>query len=197
MHTRTHTQWAHSFTYPTTLAEGGYAARMRKPVEIMLVPMIDIFTVLVTFLLMTAVFSRITILQLELPSANDTSVGPPPEFRLEVIVRHEGLELTNGTELIATIPSVNGQYDLKTLSSMALDLKRQYPQAKDASVLLERDIQYDYLIQVMDAIRTTEVTEPQVSADPAAAVAPPAITEGARQPTTVELFTNVSVGEAP
>ena len=43
--------------------------RVRKPVEMMLVPMIDIFTVLVTFLLMTAVFSRITILQLDLPSA--------------------------------------------------------------------------------------------------------------------------------
>ena len=53
-----YTRFAQSFTYPTALAEGGYAARLRKPVEIMLVPMIDIFTVLVTFLLMTAVFSR-------------------------------------------------------------------------------------------------------------------------------------------
>jgi biopolymer transport protein ExbD len=32
--------------------------RVRKPTELLLVPMIDIFTVLVTFLLMTAVFSR-------------------------------------------------------------------------------------------------------------------------------------------
>jgi biopolymer transport protein ExbD len=186
-----YSRFAHSFTYPTALADGGYAARLRKPVEVMLVPMIDIFTVLVTFLLMTAVFSRITILQLELPSANDTSAGPPPEFRLEVIVRQEGLELTNGTELIATIPSVNGQYDLKTLSGMALDLKRQYPQANDASVLLERDIQYDYLIQVMDAIRSTEVSEPQAATQPAAAMATPATNA------KVELFTNVSVGEAP
>src|SRR5438270_4535830 len=39
----------------------------RKPAELLLVPMIDIFTVLVTFLLMTAVFSRTVILQLNLP----------------------------------------------------------------------------------------------------------------------------------
>ena len=51
---------------------------MRKPAELMLVPMIDIFTVLVTFLLMTAVFSRITILQLDLPSAN---AGAAPHRR--------------------------------------------------------------------------------------------------------------------
>ena len=37
----------------------------RKPAELLLVPMIDIFTVLVTFLLMTAVFSRTVILQTE------------------------------------------------------------------------------------------------------------------------------------
>ena len=62
----------------------------------MLVPMIDIFTVLVTFLLMTAVFSRITILELDLPSSASKTVSAPA-FRLEVIVRKEGLELTNGT----------------------------------------------------------------------------------------------------
>ena len=39
----------------------GQRNRPKKPVELLLVPMIDIFTVLVTFLLMTAVFSRITL----------------------------------------------------------------------------------------------------------------------------------------
>ena len=41
----------------------------RKPATLLLVPMIDIFTVLVTFLLMTAVFSRTVILQLNLPAS--------------------------------------------------------------------------------------------------------------------------------
>jgi len=53
------------------------ARRERKASELMLVPMIDIFTVLVTFLLMTAVFSRITILELDLPSSNAESVSAP------------------------------------------------------------------------------------------------------------------------
>jgi len=189
------TSFAHSFTYPAALEQGGYASRMRKPVELMLVPMIDIFTVLVTFLLMTAVFSRITILQLELPSANATSAGPPPAFRLEVIVRHEGLELTNGKELIATLPMVNGQYDLKALSGMALGLKREYPAANDASVLMERDIQYDHLIQVMDAIRSTQVSDSDaVGADSSASdQRTPVVPTSTRVP----LFANVAVGEAP
>lgn len=153
-----------------------HAHRKRKPAELLLVPMIDIFTVLVTFLLMTAVFSRITIMQLDLPSASD---GKPsePTFRLEVIVREAGFELTNGSEVIAVLPKVNEQYDLKALSELALTLKREHPQVDSASVLLEPEVDYDYLIQAMDAIRSTEVPE--------------------ARPTRVALFTKIAVGDAP
>jgi biopolymer transport protein ExbD len=169
--------YTRSFAYDGPLMQSSYATRMRKPVELMLVPMIDIFTVLVTFLLMTAVFSRITILQLDLPSSNSQSAGTPPAFRLEVIVRHEGFELTNGTKLIATVPKVDGKYDFNTLTQMAVSLKQDYPDASDASVLLERDVEYDYLIQAMDAIRSTEVTGPT--------------------PAKLDLFSHIAVGEAP
>src|SRR6187399_2679552 len=103
----------------------GQRNRPKKPVELMLVPMIDIFTVLVTFLLMTAVFSRITILQLDLPSSDAGGAPSPPQFRLEVIVRDAGFELTNGNLLIAAIPKVAGAYDYKTLAELALQLKRE------------------------------------------------------------------------
>jgi len=163
-----------------SLVPSDQSARTRKPVELNLVPMIDIFTVLVTFLLMTAVFSRLVIMQLELPSSLAEPGTTSPEFRLEVIVRADGFELTNGEKLIATIPKVEDEYDLKALSELALQLKRENPDANDASVLLERDIEYDYLIQVMDAVRST--------------MAP--ATPGER-PTKQELFTQVAVGEAP
>src|SRR5262245_31581341 len=128
----------------------------RKQAELLLVPMIDIFTVLVTFLLMTAVFSRLAILELDLPSAGAPPVGEPA-FRLEVIVREQGFELTNGSSLIAVIPKAAGAYDLASLSTLALSLKRSHPEADDASVLLEPRIEYDNLIQVMDAIRSAEL----------------------------------------
>ena len=172
--------------------------RPRKQAELLLVPMIDIFTVLVTFLLMTAVFSRLAILELDLPSAGAPAVGEPP-FRLEVIVREEGFELTNGSSLIATIPKVGGSYDLAGLATLALSLKRSHPDADDASVLLEPRIEYDNLIQVMDAIRSAELpageTLAEQPATPEAPTAPPAA--GALGPTRVALFTDIAVGDAP
>jgi biopolymer transport protein ExbD len=165
-----------------------HARRKRKPAELLLVPMIDIFTVLVTFLLMTAVFSRIAILELDLPSAAAVP-SSDPTFRLEVIVREEGFELTNGSSLIATIPKVDGAYDLASLSKLAVSLKQSYPDADDASVLLEPNIEYDHLIQVMDTIRSAELpaVDPPLAAQPATAAAP----------MRLALFTDIAVGDAP
>jgi len=187
---------------------------MRKATELNLVPMIDIFTVLVTFLLMTAVFSRITIVELDLPSSASASVTPP-QFRLEVIVRKEGFELTNGSSLIAVIPKVDGAYDLKKLGELVLALKRDYPNADDASVLLQPEIEYDHLIQVMDVVRSTELpadSELLAELRPAAPVPaePTPETETAKEAAKigyakaalpksvrVALFTDISVGDAP
>ena len=166
-----------------------------KGAELLLVPMIDIFTVLVTFLLMTAVFSRITIVELELQSAAAQG-STEPELRLEVIVRKEGIELSNGRALIAAIPNVNGTYDLKTLSELALALKRDHPTATDASVLLEPQVAYDHLVQVMDAIRSTEL--PEAETPVTAMEGRLARADRARPaPERVALFTEIAVGDAP
>src|ERR1041384_6792862 len=63
----------------------------RKPAELLLVPMIDIFTVLVTFLLMTAVFSRTVIMELKLPVQSSAPMELPPGLVLEVVLRPGGL----------------------------------------------------------------------------------------------------------
>jgi biopolymer transport protein ExbD len=178
---------ARSFSAGGSLLQGSFTNRVRKPAEVMLVPMIDIFVVLVTFLLMTAVFSRITILQLDLPSANDGAAAAPPEFRLEVIVRESGFELTNGETLIAALPKkLDGEYDFAMLSQLAQQLKRENPDVDDASVLMERQVKYDYLIQVMDAIRSAPVAGGEGSA-----------ADSGASPRPQELFTNIAVGEAP
>ena len=173
---------------------------MRKPAELLLVPMIDIFTVLVTFLLMTAVFSRITVVELDLPSAADGPAVTEPQFRLEVILREEGFELTNGSSVIAAVPKVGGKYDLKALSEMALSLKRDHPDVVDASVLLEPQVAYDDLIQVMDAIRSAEgsaVGATTLANRQADGTHPEIAQPGDPRPERVALFTDIALGDAP
>src|SRR5262249_6193313 len=158
--------------------------------------------------LMTAVFSRITIVELDLPSSASTAASAP-RFRLEVIVRKEGFELTNGSALIATIPKKDGEHDLTALGDLALSLKHSDPDAHDATVLLQRDIGYDNLIEVMDVIRSVELPANSelltglVPAETAAPAAPDAAAHAATlgyakaaPPRTVRvaLFKDIAVG---
>ena len=172
--------------------------REHKPAELLLVPMIDIFTVLVTFVLMTAVFSRIAIMQIDLPS----SAAPKPtepKFRLEIIVRQDGFELSDGKQSLGTIPKISGAYDLNALSGQVLAVKREHPTSEDASVLSEPKVPYDELVQVMDAIRSAELPAADPLVAGAAAAGAPAGAPGAAAPQTVKvaLFTNIALGDAP
>jgi biopolymer transport protein ExbD len=162
--------------------------REHKTAELLLVPMIDIFTVLVTFLLMTAVFSRIAVMQIDLPSSA-AAKPTEPKFRLEIIVRQDGFELSDGKQAIGAIPKVSGAYDLNALTESVLAVKREHPSSEDASVLSERKVPYDALVQVMDAIRSTQLPATD------ALVAGQAM-RGA-QTVKVALFTNIALGDAP
>ena len=102
--------------------------RERKPAELLLVPMIDIFTVLVTFLLMTAVFSRTVILQLNLPPPNTTWKEPPPGLQLEVMVRKDLIQVADrNTGPLATFPNIASGYDYDDLTEDLKRVKARFP----------------------------------------------------------------------
>jgi biopolymer transport protein ExbD len=82
-----------------------------------------------------------------------------PTFRVEVAVRKAGLEILDGSQIIAAIPKKGGAYDLQKLSEYLVAIKQEHPAKEDASVLLEPDIEYDHLIEVMDTVRSVETKE--------------------------------------
>ena len=151
----------------------------RKPAELLLVPMIDIFTVLVTFLLMTAVFSRTVILQLNLPAQNTTFKEPPPGLQLEVMVRKEFLQVADrNSGPLASIPNTAAGYDYNALAEYLKRVKAKFPEKTEASVLLEPDTPYDTVVQVMDRVRVFEVGQ-------------------GINTVQAELFPDISLGDAP
>ncbi|HYB33930.1 MAG TPA: biopolymer transporter ExbD [Steroidobacteraceae bacterium] len=151
----------------------------RKPAELLLVPMIDIFTVLVTFLLMTAVFSRTVILQLNLPQSQTEFKEPPPGLQLEVMVRKDLLMVADrNTGPLHAVPNTPQGYDYDGLTEYLKFVKAKFPEKTDASILLEPDTAYDTLVQVMDRVRVFETGE------------------GANV-VQAELFPDISIGDAP
>src|SRR5919198_4272627 len=133
------------------------ARHTRKPAELLLVPMIDIFTVLVTFLLMTAVFSKTVVLQLNLPAAATEFKEPPPGLVIEVMVRKNLIQVADrNTGPLATLPNKATGYDYEGLTEYLKRVKAKFPDKTDATILLEKDTPYDTLVQVMDRVRVFE-----------------------------------------
>jgi len=150
-----------------------------RPSQLMLVSMIDIFTVLVTFLLMTAVFSRTVILELKLPPANAQFQDPPPGLQLEVTVRKDTLQVGDrNSGPLAAFPNKDSGYDFDGLSSYLQQVKSKFPDKTDATILLEPDTPYDTVVQTMDRIRVLEVN-------------------AGLNVVQYELFPDISIGDAP
>jgi biopolymer transport protein ExbD len=153
-------------------------ARYRGRNELNVVPMIDMMVILVFFLIFTAVFTRTNILELNLPGADSAVPDLPEGLNLEVIVRKESIQVADrGTGVLKELPLVDAAYDLQGLSDFLMQVKAKYPDKTNASILLEQDVQYDTLVQVMDKVRVFEVAGSQWSVG--------------------ELFPDVSVGDAP
>ena len=155
------------------------ARHARKPAELLLVPMIDIFTVLVTFLLMTAVFSKTVVLELNLPAAVTEFKEPPPGLMIEVMVRKNLIQVADrNTGPLATLPNTATGYDYEGLTTYLKRVKAKFPEKTDATILLESDTPYDILVQVMDRVRVLEVPQGGTTVQ-------------------AELFPDISIGDAP
>jgi biopolymer transport protein ExbD len=155
------------------------ARHQHKPAGLLLVPMIDIFTVLVTFLLMTAVFSRTVILQLNLPASQTEFRDPPPGLQLEVMVRKDLLQVADrNTGPLATLVNTPAGYNYDGLTDYLKRVKGKFPEKLDATILLESETPYDTLVQVMDRVRVVEQKE-------------------GLNTVQAELFPDISIGDAP
>ena len=155
--------------------------RSHEPAELNITAFMNLMVVLVPFLLITAVFSRLAILELNLPSGSESTPPAEETVQLEVIVREASIEIgARGQGVAKALPSSDDGYDLEALSEFLAEVKTRYPEKTDATLLLEQDISYEVVVQVMDVMRVYDMSDPDAET-----------TEYA------ELFPDISIGDAP
>ena len=147
--------------------------------ELSITAFMNLMVILVPFLLITAVFSKISILELDLPSKSDVVKHDTKKLELEVVVRENKLRVQDRNRgVLRTISNNDSGYDLTGLNEYLQALKNKYQHITTATILLEPEISYDILVQVMDAVRLAEIEK-----------------EG--EMVRAELFPEISVGDAP
>ncbi len=142
----------------------------------------NLMVILVPFLLITAVFSRLAILELYLPGSSNEPVDPQDlTFQLEVTVRMHQIEVGDrNLGALGVYPKTEDGYDYDALSEKLAEIKNRYPDKTDVAILLESEIAYDTLVQVMDRVRIAET-----------------IDEVKATIVRTDLFPDISIGDAP
>lgn len=154
-------------------------------VELNITAFMNLMVVLVPFLLMTAVFTHLTILELNLPAADSStnSKNDKPKFELRLTIRKDALILSdNRGGLIKRIVSTNNGHNYAALKDLLKQVKASLQinnrDTSNISILSEPDTPYDTLVQVMDASRSFHTFQ-----------------DG--EIITAELFPDISIGDAP
>ncbi|RQP25341.1 ExbD/TolR family protein [Piscinibacter terrae] len=156
--------------------------RLRKhAAHLEITAFINLIVVLVPFLLSTAVFTRLAVIDLSLPAQSSGGVEQLKEndLKLEVVLRPDAIEVGDRIGgLIQRIPNTAKGYDLATLSLTMYQIKAKFPDKLEATLLAQPNTPYDTLVQVMDTMRMTK-------------------TWNGSKATVTDLFPAISIGDAP
>lgn len=151
--------------------------RRQEPHELNVTAFMNLMVVLVPFLLIMAVFSRMAILEISLPQ--DSATASNKLLGLEIVVRQDRLIVSDHAGgMMQELPNREGGYDLEALSAVLQQLKARAPEVVEARLLLEPDLPYEQMVQVMDAVRVVPVLQEE-------------------RMLKAELFPEISIGDAP
>lgn len=125
-------------------------------------PFMNLMAVLTPFLLATAVFTRLAVLPIYLPTPSDDPVelnqqkdAEEEELFLTISISDRGLIVANGNKILSFIPSTEKGQDFKSLSEILVDIKDLYPDEENVIILSMAEIAYGTVVAVMDITRTT------------------------------------------
>jgi biopolymer transport protein ExbD len=157
--------------------------RLRKhPAALEISAFLNLIVVLVPFLLSTAVFTRISVLDLTLPAKSTGALEQLKEndLKLEVVVRHDAIEVGDRIGgLIQRIPNTDKGPDTAALNALMFQIKAKFPDKTEATLLAEPNTPYDSVVHVMDAMRSGKTAN------------------GGTKVVDAELFPTISIGDAP
>jgi len=153
----------------------------RETPELNITAFMNLMVVLVPFLLLSAVFTQLSILELNLPpdSKSQANKDQKKVRNFEVIVRKDKLVVADNIGgILKVIDNTAGKHNFSALSDFLIKIKTRFPEKQNISILLEPNIEYELLVKAMDTVRTVSVVE-------AASVV------------KKELFPQIAIGDAP
>jgi len=144
-----------------------------KSLELFISPVLNLFIILIPFLLMTAVFVQTSVIDLYLPTVskarpNLTSESKPNIAREKLLIlsiNPHDLSFILQDKVMKIIPWKKNNYNFDECKTFLQIIREKLPNQK--SIIIEPDdsIIYDYIIHIMDQCRDAGLVNITLSAD--------------------------------
>jgi biopolymer transport protein ExbD len=126
--------------------------------DVNLTAVMNIFLILIPFLLLTATFMRISVLELTLPSLDRVGEQTATQKRENVVfnklqIRKDGFALASDNMKFPELTTGNDGYNWQALSEQLGRVKEKHPETEDIIISPENEIRYETIITVMDRCR--------------------------------------------
>ena len=137
--------------------------RRIRDVDVNIIPVMNIFLLLIPFLLLTAAFVRLAIVEISLPTLGAKQTQQPPENLVAIFlsVKKTGFQLKSPGFKFKPVNKVNNRYDYEKIIEQLIQIKTKHPHAEEILIIPESEVKYDIIIKVMDRCR--EIGLPNVS----------------------------------
>ncbi|VAV83616.1 hypothetical protein MNBD_DELTA01-2127 [hydrothermal vent metagenome] len=127
--------------------------------ELNIIPLMNVFVIIIPFLLLTAVFAKTSMIEIFLAQQDaviSASSKKQDQGYLTVKVLKKGFVL-GGIGKGIVIRRKKGKLDYKRLSSMLVKLKDRHPRVQEVAILLNPSLSYESVVKVMDVTREADV----------------------------------------
>ncbi len=133
-----------------SLQSEGKGGKKSLMADLNLVPYIDLLTCMVSFLLITAVWTQVSQLSAHQGGKGGDDAVDPPMTRVMVLVNDEGFNVAINADRVQ-IGKRNGDYDFERLNAELKKVKSNYPDKGDIQVASEDSVLFESLTRTMDA----------------------------------------------
>lgn len=123
-------------------------------VELNLTPFIDLFSTLVVFLLLTAVWNQLSSLSTNIESSTSSDSPPPKkkEIQLGVTIFQNKVQILEDNKPL-DIPNIApGKMDIDRITKQIQILRQKYPKKKDVTLNTANTTPYGHMIQIFDTL---------------------------------------------
>jgi biopolymer transport protein ExbD len=127
-----------------------------EAMDIDVTPVMNMFIILIPFLISMAVFTQMSILSFSVPpnagSGLDQNNGKP-KLKITIVVASEYVAITHGEKMLDSIPAADDKVTMDILLEK-LKTRRSEIEEQDEAVIAVRDaVKFQNMVRVMDACR--------------------------------------------